>query len=348
MKYNVIGNTGLLVSELCLGTMTFGGQGFWKVIGKQTQRDADKLLRISLDNGINFFDVSNNYSEGLSEQIMGKALKDSKVNPYEVVVATKVRIRVGTGVNQVGLSRAHIHESVDASLKRLQLNHIDLLYIHGVDLITPLEETMRGLEDAVRSGKVRYLGICNHPAWMVMKANGIAEKNGWTKFSALQYFYSLAARDIEHSILSMAKSENLAVLPWSPLAGGFLSGKYDRSTSKAGDSRRDLFDYPPINKEKAYDIIDELKKIASAHEASVAQVALRWVINRSGITSTIIGVSNEKQLINNIQTTKLLLSDTEMDLLDKVSQIPLPYPNWMVESMALDRLPSQDDEKKQL
>lgn len=343
MKYNFLGNTGLLVSELCLGTMTFGGQGVWSLIGTQTQKEADKLIEISIKNGINFFDNSNNYSEGLSEQIMGIALKNLKVNPYEVVIATKVRCRVGNNVNQVGLSRAHIHESVDASLKRLQLNHIDLLYIHGVDLFTPLEETMRGLEDIVRSGKARYIGICNHPAWMVMKANGIAEKNGWTKFSVLQYYYSLATRDIEYSILPMAKSENLAVLPWSPLAGGFLTGKYNRETGKSGTGRRDYFDYPPINKEKAYDIVDVMNKIAASHEVTVAQIALRWVMKQSRITSTIIGVSNEKQLMENIEVTDLSLSDSEMDLLDQVSQIPAPYPNWMVESMAKDRLLSQED-----
>jgi len=348
MKYNFLGNTGLLVSEMCLGVMTFGGKGVWSLIGTQTQSDADKLIEVSIKNGNNVFDNSNNYSEGLSEQIMGTALKNLKVNPYEVVIATKVRLRVGRGVNQVGLSRAHIHESVDTILKRLQLNHIDLLYLHGADLFTPMDETMRGLEDMVRSGKVRYIGVCNHPAWMVMKANGIADKNCWTKFSVLQYFYSLAARDIEFSILPMAKSENLAVLPWSPLAGGFLSGKYNRETGKAGSGRRNLFDYPPINKEKAFDILDLLSQIAASHKVTVAQVALRWVMNQSGITSTIIGVSNEKQLLENIDTTKLVLSDSEMDQLDKVSRIPTPYPNWIVEEFAKNRLPSQDEDGNQI
>jgi len=345
MKYNVLGNTGLLVSELCLGTMTFGGKGFWKVVGTQTQQDADRLVGISLDNGINFFDTSNNYSEGLSEQILGNALKNTNARPDNTVVATKVRIRVGSGVNHVGLSRAHIYDSVEASLRRLQLDRIDLLYLHGVDMYTPLEETMRGLEDVVRSGKVRYLGICNHPAWMVMKANGIAEKFGWTKFSAVQCFYSLAARDIEYGILPMARSEKLSVLPWSPLAGGFLSGKYDRTTRQAGDSRRDYFDYPPINKETAYDIIDVLRKTGSAHGVSPAQVALRWIMNQNGITSTIIGASNEKQLQDNIQSTRLLLTETEMNEMDRVSRLPVIYPGWMMDSMALDRLPPEEDAK---
>lgn len=345
MKYNFLGNTGLLVSEMCLGVMTFGGQGVWSLIGTQTQKEAEKLIDIAIKNGINFFDNSNNYSEGLSEQIMGEALKNLKVNRYEVVIGTKVRCRVGNGVNQVGLSRAHIHESVDGSLKRLQVNHIDLLHIHGVDSFTPLEETMRGLEEVVRSGKVRYIGVSNHPAWMVMKANGIAEKNGWAKFSVLEYYYSLATRDIEYSILPMAKSENLAVLPWSPLAGGFLTGKYNRETGKSGTGRRDYFDYPPINKEKAYDIVDVMKKIAEDHQISVAQVALRWVMSQSGITSTIIGVSNEKHLLENIRVADLTLSDSEINLLDQVSRISAPYPNWMVDSMAQDRLPIQDNRK---
>ena len=252
MKYNQLGNTGVLVSELCLGTMTFGGRGYWEAIGQVPQNEVNQLVKTSFDQGINFIDTANAYSEGLSETMLGKSLKDLGINRQQVVIATKLRIRMGTGANQVGLSRLHIADSVNDSLERMGLSHIDLLYIHGVDPITPLEETMRGLEDVVRSGKVRYLGISNHPAWMVTKANAIADKHGWTKFQAGQFYYSLASRDIEREIIPMAQSENIGIMPWSPLAGGFLSGKFTRENEKAGDSRRDTFDFPPINKEKAF------------------------------------------------------------------------------------------------
>ena len=338
MNYHNLGHTGLLVSELCFGAMTFGGQGRWTAIGQQSQQEAEQLMRTAIDGGINFFDNANAYSEGLAERIMGQAIKNLDIPRHEIIVATKLRIRMGKGANQVGLSRAHIHEALNDSLERLQLNHIDLLYIHGVDPVTPLEETMRGLEDVVRSGKVRYLGICNHPAWMVAKANGIADKMGWTKFSALQYYYALACRDIENDIVPLAQSEGLAVLPWSPLAGGFLSGKYDRNTPKAGNSRRDEFDFPPLDKEKAYDIIDVMREIAQAREVSVAQVALRWVMSQSGITSTIIGAKNEKQLKDNLNAVNWQLSDEEMKQLNEVSQSPNPYPSWMADFQARDRV----------
>jgi aryl-alcohol dehydrogenase-like predicted oxidoreductase len=338
MKYNNLSNTGLLVSELCFGAMTFGGKGRWTAIGQQTQDEANSLMKTAIDHGINFFDNANAYSEGLAEEIMGTALKQLNVQRDTVVIATKLLIRMGPGANQVGLSRAHIYDSVEASLKRLQLDHIDLLYIHGVDKITPLEETMRGLEDVVRSGKVRYIGVCNQPAYRVVKANAIAEKMGWTKFKALQYYYALASRDIEHTILPMALEEGLSVLPWSPLAGGFLSGKFDRNTSEAGNSRRDNFDFPPLSKEKAYDIIDVMREIAKERGVSVAQIALKWVMRQNGVDSTIIGAKNEKQLLDNLNTVNWELSDTEMTKLNEVSALPTPYPNWMVEFQTADRV----------
>ncbi|MEM8908463.1 MAG: aldo/keto reductase [Bacteroidota bacterium] len=339
MKYHNLGNTGLLVSELCLGAMTFGGQGIWKAIGQQSQQEATRLMAIAIDHGLNFFDNANAYSEGQAEEIMGHALRELP-NGQEMIVATKLRIRMGAGPNQVGLSRAHIYEAVNDSLRRLQRSHIDLLYIHGVDPLTPLAETMRGLEDVVRSGKVRYLGICNHPAWMVIKANAIAEKMGWTPFVALQYYYSLAGREIEHSIIPMAISEGLSVLPWSPLAGGFLSGKYDRHHERAGDSRRDAFDFPPLDKTKTFDIIDQLKDIAAQRQLSVAQVALRWVLQRTPIHSVIIGAKTEKQLRQNLGVTDFELSEAEMEQLSTLSLPPQPYPNWMVNFQANDRFPN--------
>jgi aryl-alcohol dehydrogenase-like predicted oxidoreductase len=339
MKYNLLGNTGVLVSELCLGAMTFGGKGFWKAIGEQPQEEVNQLVKLAVDKGINFIDTANVYSEGLSELLLGKALKDLSINRQQVVIATKLRGRMGEGTNQVGLSRLHIADSVNDSLHRLEMDHIDLLYIHGVDLLTPQEETMRGLEDAVRSGKVRYLGVSNHPAWMVMKANGISGKMGWTKFVALQNFYSIASRDIEREIVPMALSEGLALMPWSPLAGGFLSGKFTRTVEKAGDSRRDNFDFPPVNKEKAYDIIDLMLAIGKEHHASAAQVALSWLLKKPAVTSIIIGAKKYDQLLDNLAATELELSSGEMNQLEALSALNPEYPAWMIDRQDQGRRP---------
>lgn len=274
MKYRKLGNTGIILSRLCLGCMTFGGRGYWKSIGELDQDSVNDLVKTSFDKGINFIDTANAYSEGLSEILLGKALKDLGIPRQQVFIATKVRVRMGPGANQVGLSRLHIIDSVNDSLTRLNLEHIDLLYIHGVDTLTSLEETMRGLEEVVHSGKVRYLGISNHPAWMAIKANAYAEKMGWNKFVASQNYYTIAGCDIEREIVPMALSEGIGIMPWSPLAGGFLSGKYRRDKLIAGDSRRDNFDFPPLDKGKAYDIIDLMIAIGNRHHVSAAQVAL--------------------------------------------------------------------------
>ncbi len=339
MKYNLLANTGVLVSELCLGAMTFGGKGWWEAIGKTDQDAVNALMKLALDSGINFFDTANVYSEGLSETMIGHSFAKLGISRQHFVLATKLRSRMGQGANQVGLSRLHIADAVNDSLKRLQMDHIDLLYIHGVDTLTPLEETMRGLEDAVRSGKVRYLGVSNHPAWMIAKANGIAEKMGWTRFAATQSYYTIASREIERELIPMALSENLALMPWSPLAGGFLSGKYSRTQSKAGESRRDNFDFPPLNKEKAYDIIETMEEIAAGRNVSVAQVALAWMLKKPGVTSIIIGAKNLKQLQDNIRSTELTLAENEMKRLDEISELPPEYPAWMMERQMSGRLP---------
>jgi aryl-alcohol dehydrogenase-like predicted oxidoreductase len=339
MQYNTLGKTGVLVSELCLGAMTFGGKGFWTAIGKLPQEEVTNLVQIALESGINFIDTANVYSEGQSEILLGKALKELKISRQDVFIATKVRGRTGPGANQVGLSKLHIRYSVDESLQRLGMDHIDLLYIHGVDPVTELEETMRGLEEVVQSGKVRYLGISNHPAWMVVKANSYADKMGWNRFVALQNYYSIAGRDIEREIVPMALSENLGIMPWSPLAGGFLSGKFSREILKAGNSRRDEFDFPPVNKEKAYAIIDVMQEIARGYEASVARVALAWMLRKKGVTSIIIGAKKEEQLRDNIAATTLSLSEDEMSRLDAVSELSKEYPGWMVERQADGRMP---------
>lgn len=337
MKYKQLGKTGVLVSELCLGTMTFGGRGYWKSIGQLPEDEVTQLVKLAIDKGINFFDTANAYSEGLSEVLLGKALKNLGISHQSVFIATKVRLRMGAGANQVGLSKLHILDSIDDSLNRLGLSHIDMLYIHGVDPITPLEETMRGLEDAVRQGKVRYLGISNHPAWMVVKANSIAEKMGWSKFIASQNFYSIAARDIEREIVPMALSEGIGIMPWSPLAGGFLSGKFTRDKKTAGNSRRDEFDFPPINKEKAFDIIDVMTKIGKRYDASAARVALSWIKDKPSVTSVIIGAKNQEQLLDNIACTQLQLTQDEIKELDAISALTPEYPGWMVERQLTGR-----------
>jgi aryl-alcohol dehydrogenase-like predicted oxidoreductase len=340
MKYKELGKTGILVSEICLGTMTFGGKGYWQAIGQVPQEEVTQIVKSSLDSGINFIDTANAYSEGLAEILLGEALIKLGIPRSEIFIATKVRIRMGKGANQVGLSRLHIMDSVNESLQRMKLSHIDLLYIHGVDPLTPLEETMRGLEDIVRSGKARYIGVSNHPAWMVMKANGYAEKMGWTKFVASQNYYTIAGRDIEREIIPMAQSEGISIIPWSPLAGGFLSGKFRRNITTVGNSRRDSFDFPPINKDKAYDIIDIMDVIAMKRNVSIATVALNWVIKRPGITSTIIGAKNLQQLNENINAADLQMTSEEMHQLDEVSVLGYEYPGWMIGRQLQGRWPS--------
>jgi aryl-alcohol dehydrogenase-like predicted oxidoreductase len=340
MKYNLLGNTGLLVSEICFGTMTFGGseEGIWGNIGRVQQDEVNQMMKTVVDSGINFIDTANVYSYGKSEELLGQSIIDLGLNRNSLVIATKVRGRMSKDVNDVGLSRFNIYQSVDASLKRLQLDHIDVLYVHGVDLLTPIEETVRALNDIVLTGKVRYVAICNWPAWMVMKALGIADKYGWNKFVGLQYYYSISGRDIEREIVPVALDQNLAIMPWSPLAGGFLSGKYTRDNEKSGSGRRDNFDFPPINKERAYDIIDVLAEIAKQHNASVAQVALAWVRLQKGITSTIIGAKNIDQLNDNLKSVAIELSADELKRLDEASTLSKEYPGWMVERQMADRL----------
>ncbi|HVW95821.1 MAG TPA: aldo/keto reductase [Mucilaginibacter sp.] len=337
MKYNFLGNTGLVVSELCFGTMTFGGKGIWENIGRLQQDAVNELIKTTVDAGINFIDTANVYSYGESETLLGQSIIDLGINRNDLVIATKVRGRMGEGLNNVGLSRYHIFHSVNESLKRLQLDHIDVLYVHGFDPFTPVEEIMHSLNDVVLRGKVRYIAVCNWPAWLVTKALGIAEKNSWNKFIGLQYYYSLAGRDIEREVLPMAAAENLAVMPWSPLAGGFLGGKYSRNAEKAEGSRRETFDFPPINKEKAYDIIDVIAAIGKQHEATVAEVALAWVRQQKGVTSTIIGAKTADQLKANIRSVDLELTADDLKKIDEVSALPKEYPGWMVERQSADR-----------
>ncbi|MGD8602392.1 MAG: aldo/keto reductase [Gemmatimonadota bacterium] len=336
MKYRALADTGVYVSELCLGAMTFGGEGqIWETIGGMNQAEVDAMVGRALDAGINFIDTANVYSAGESETMTGKALKGRR---HDVVLATKVRGRMGTGPNDVGLSRLHIMQSVEASLKRLGTDYIDLYQIHRPDPVTNIEDTLRALDDLVRQGKVRYIGCSNLWAWQVMQALGISDAQGLERFKSTQSYYSLAGREIERDLVPLIDDQGLGLLVWSPLAGGFLSGKFTRDNE--GEGRRASFDFPPVNKEKGYDVVDAMKKIADAHGASVAQVALAWILSNDAVTSVIIGARNLKQLDDNIGAVEVELTEADLEALDEVSRIPPAYPGWM-DSLGSDRHPGE-------
>ncbi|MBL9103304.1 MAG: aldo/keto reductase [Myxococcales bacterium] len=331
MRYNLLGKTGLYVSELCLGTMTFGGKGFWEVIGSLPAKEVESLVGTALDGGVNFIDTADVYSEGQSEQLLGEALKALARPREQVVVATKVRGRVGPGPNQVGLSRAHVLASIDGSLRRLGLDHVDLYQIHGVDRTTPIEETVRALDDVVRAGKARYVGFSNLPAWLAMKAIAYAEANGLSRFQSAQMYYSIAGRDIEREVVPLAQSEALAILPWSPLAGGLLSGKFDPDKPNPEGARRSQFDFPPVNRERLPAVLRALREVASEAGVSVARVALAWQLHKPYVTSVIIGAKTREQLVDNLAATEVRLTPEQVERLDAASALPLEYPGWMIE-----------------
>src|SRR5213594_4318703 len=293
MNYRQLADTGVFVSELCLGTMTFGGRGqMWEVIGGLEQQSVDELVRGALDAGINFVDTANVYSGGESETMLGKSLGTRR---REVILATKVRGRTGPGPNQVGLSRLHILQAVDESLKRLDTDYIDLYQIHRFDLLTNVEDTLRTLDDLVRAGKVRYIGCSNLAAWQLMKALAVSREQGLERFKCTQSYYSLAGRELEREMIPLLKDQGLGLLVWSPLAGGFLSGKFTRDSGDDA-ARRAKFDFPPVNKEKGFDILDVAKTIADQHGVSVAQIALAWILANQAVTSVIIGARKLEQL----------------------------------------------------
>ena len=339
MRYRLLGRSGLLVSEICLGTMTYGGKGRWAPIGKLGLSDVEGQVKQAFDAGINFIDTANVYSEGDSESLLGEALKNLRLPREELVVATKVRIRMGPGPNQVGLSRGHILDSVDASLRRLQLNHIDLLQIHGQDVATPMEETLRALEDLVRSGNVRYIGISNHSAWQTMKAVSISKEHGWNRFESIQAYYSLASRDIEREIVPMALDQGLGVLVWSPLAGGLLSGKFSENDKGPEGARRTSFDFPPLDRPRAFRAVEAMRPIAAKHGVSVARIALAWLLHQPVVTSVIVGAKTREQLADNIAATDVKLSEAEMQALNEASTLPPEYPGWMFARQNQDRFP---------
>ena len=340
MKYRPLGRTGLFVSEICLGTMTFGGQGeIWKKIGQLDQSGSNALVARALQAGVNFIDTADVYSEGLSETIVGQSLRDLKVPRDGVIVATKVRGRTGQNPNAVGLSRGHIMDSVEASLKRMQLDHIDLYQVHGADFATPIDETLRAFDDLVRQGKVRYIGCSNMAAWQIMKALGLSRQHNYARFETVQAYYTIAGRDLEREIVPLALDQNLGVMVWSPLAGGLLSGKFVRQGATPNDARRTAFDFPPVDKEHAFDIVDAMRPIADAHGVSVARIALAWLLHQKSIMSVIVGAKSIEQLDDNIAATSIALSPSELDALDKASALRSEYPQWMLDRQRAGRVP---------
>ena len=331
MRHHPLGRTGLFVSELCLGTMTFGGAGeMWSKIGQVQQSEAEQLIGQAVDAGINFIDTADVYSGGVSEQITGQALKNLKIPREKVVVATKVFSEMGTGPNDRGASRGHIMDGVKASLKRLQLDYIDLYQIHGFDSATPIEETVRALDQLVRQGHVRYVGVSNWAAWQIMKALGIAERLGLSRFESLQAYYTVAGRDLERELIPMLRSEGVGLMVWSPLAGGLLSGKYGREQQAEQDSRRLAFDFPPVNKDRAWDCVDLMRPMAQSRGVSVAQIALAWLLHQPQVTSVIVGAKRPEQLADNIAATQVTLNTDELEMISGASKLPPEYPGWML------------------
>jgi aryl-alcohol dehydrogenase-like predicted oxidoreductase len=341
MKYNQLGRTGLFVSEICLGTMTFGGSeaGIWKAIGALQQGEVDGIVGRALEAGVNFFDTADVYSYGESEKLLGQAFKNLGTARKDVVIATKVFGEMGPGPNDRGASRGHIMDSVRASLERLQTDHIDLYQIHGNDMVTPVDETLRALDDLVSQGLVRYIGVSNWSAWKIAKALGLSEAKGYARFETLQAYYSIAGRDLERELVPMLTSEQLGLMVWSPLAGGLLSGKFGPGSNNPEGSRRTAFDFPPVDKDRAWKVVEVMREVGEAHGVSVARVALAWLLHKQAVMSVIIGAKTLEQLDDNLAAVDLTLTPEEMTRLDEVSEIPSEYPGWMFARQGGNRRP---------
>jgi aryl-alcohol dehydrogenase-like predicted oxidoreductase len=335
MRYRPLGRSGLEVSELCFGAMTFVGDAGWRHIGELGQTEADELVGIALDAGVNIFDTADIYSDGESERILGKALGSRR---YEALIATKVGLRMGPGELDNGCSRKRIIEGCEASLRRLGTDVIDLYQIHSYDPQVPLEETMEALDRLVRAGKVRYIGCSNFAGWHLMKALAIADRNGWKRFVSLQALYSLVSRDIEYELVPLCLDQGLGIMPWSPLAGGFLSGKYGRTLPWPKGTRltkpEDRF---PFDAEMGYTIVDELRKIALEREKSVAQVAINYLLCKGGIATVVFGARSKAQLEENLGAGGWSLTAGEVARLDKLSALPPLYPHWYFGIFRKDR-----------
>jgi aryl-alcohol dehydrogenase-like predicted oxidoreductase len=310
--------------------MTFGGKGHWQNIGRLQLDDVCALVKKSFDAGINFIDTANVYSLGESESLTGQAIQKLGLPRDQLVIATKATGVMNELPNGRGQSRYHLMNEVEASLKRLQIDHIDLYQLHGFDPVTPLEEALSVLNDLVRSGKVRYIGLCNMASWHIMKALDISDRRHWARFESVQSYYTIAGRDLEREIIPLAQDQRLGVMVWSPLAGGLLSGKYTEDAKGPEGARRTNFDFPLVDKPRAFRCVDAMRPIAQVHQVSVAQVALAWLLARPAVTSVIIGARSVEQLEDNIASTKVRLTDQDLKALDAVSQLPPEYPGWML------------------
>jgi aryl-alcohol dehydrogenase-like predicted oxidoreductase len=332
MKYNQLGRSGLFVSEICLGTMTFGGSeaaGLWKAIGALQQGEVDAIVGRALEAGVNFFDTADVYSFGESERLLGQAFKNLGTRRKDVVIATKVYGEMGPRPNDRGASRGHIMDSVKTSLERLQSDHIDLYQIHGNDSVTPIDETLRALDDLISQGLVRYIGVSNWSAWKIAKALGLSEAKGYARFETLQAYYSIAGRDLERELVPMIAEEKLGLMVWSPLAGGLLSGKFGPGSNNPEGARRTNFDFPPVDKDRAWACVEVMREVGEAHGASVARVALAYILRKAFTMSIIIGAKTLEQLDDNLAAAELMLTDDEMKRLDEASELPGEYPGWM-------------------
>jgi aryl-alcohol dehydrogenase-like predicted oxidoreductase len=342
MKYNQLGRTGLYVSEICLGAMTFGGNedaGIWRAIGSLDQGVVDEIVGRALAAGVNFFDTADVYSFGESERRLGQAFKNLGVKRSDVVIATKAFGRMGPRPNDAGASRGHILDSVRGSLERLQVDHIDLYQIHGNDPVTPIEETLRALDDLVREGLVRYVGVSNWAAWKIAKAVTLADERRWARFETLQAYYSIAGRDLERELIPMITSERLGLMVWSPLAGGLLSGKFGPGSTTPNDARRASFDFPPVDKDRAWTCVAAMREIGERHGVSVARVALAWLLDKPHVMSVIIGAKTVEQLDDNLAAVELELTPEEVARLDEASELPMEYPAWMFARQGGGRTP---------
>jgi aryl-alcohol dehydrogenase-like predicted oxidoreductase len=332
MRYRLLGRTGLYVSELCLGTMTFGGQGFWKVMGGLDQAAATALVKQAYDAGVNFIDTANVYALGEAETLTGQAIKTLGLPRDEIVVATKAYgVMDEKAINGRGQSRYHLMHQIDASLKRLQLDHVDLYQLHGWDPLTPLEDVLGTLDDLVRAGKVRYIGLCNMAAWQIMKGLAISEKSRWAAFASVQAYYTLAGRDLERDIVPLLRDQNLGLMVWSPLAGGLLTGKFSPDGKGPDGARRASFDFPVVDKTRAFRCVDAMRPIAQRHGVTVARVALAWLLSRPFVSTVILGARTPQQLADNLGASALQLSAEDLQALDEVSALPPEYPGWMLD-----------------
>ena len=337
MELRFLGNSGLEVSVISFGTMTLGGEGRFAAMGNVQVEEARRLVDVCLEAGVNTFDTADMYSFGKSEEVLGQALGARR---KDVVLATKVFSRMEPGPHKAGLSRKHIVEGCEASLRRLGTDYIDLYQAHNFDCLTPLEETLAAFDDLIRAGKVRYAGCSNYCGWQVMKSLAVSRANGVTRYISQQINYSLVARDAEHELIPVGIDQGVGVMVWSPLHFGLLSGKFRRGQDKPAESRLAKLDAPgTVDMERVYRIVDVLAEIAGGRGVSLAQVALNWLVRKPRVDTVIIGARNEQQLRDNLAAVGWSLTNEEMAKLDAVSDLPLPYPNWHQQKFASERNP---------